>query len=175
MKVLNIALRSLILHSSIIHNVGAGTTAGINATVTGAATVADARVTLDQVERGFVSDGSKRTYHEKLAQFTFHLLDTSPEYLADSHRQQLQQKDEADKKRNAAATKKAKKVNRTYVRDYLKAVLKTVEPARGGQHHNSPINGPSISHPLTPEDCLLHHSHRIMHPAYIIDCYSQYC
>lgn len=68
MKVLDIALRSLILHSFVIHNVGAGTTAGTNATVTGAATVADARVSLDQFERGFVSDGSKRTYHEKLAQ-----------------------------------------------------------------------------------------------------------
>ena len=61
MKVLNIAFRSLIFHSSVIHNVGAGTTAGTNVTVTGAATVADARVTLEQVERGFVSDGSKRT------------------------------------------------------------------------------------------------------------------
>ena len=36
-------------------------------------TVADARVSAEEVERGFVSDGSKKTYHEKLAQFTFYL------------------------------------------------------------------------------------------------------
>ena len=69
MKVLHIALRSLTLHSSVTHNVGACTNAGTNVGVT----VADARVSAEEVERGFVSDGSKKTYHEKLAQFTFYL------------------------------------------------------------------------------------------------------
>ena len=101
MKVLHIALRSLTLHSSVTHNVGANTNAGTNVGVTVAdvrvsaeevergastnagtnvgATVADARVSAEEVERGFVSDGSKKTYHEKLAQFTFYLLDNKPE------------------------------------------------------------------------------------------------
>ena len=102
-------------------------------------TVADARVSAEEVERGFVSDGSKKTYHEKLAQFTFYLLDNKPEYLADGHREELQQKDEADKRRNAAARKPTKKVNRTYVREHLKAALKGIQPAREAQRHNSPI------------------------------------
>ena len=135
MKVLHIALRSLTLHSSVTHNVGACTNAGTNVGVT----VADARVSAEEVERGFVSDGSKKTYHEKLAQFTFYLLDNKPEYLADGHREELQQKDEADKRRNAAARKPTKKVNRTYVREHLKAALKGIQPARETQRHNLPI------------------------------------
>ena len=107
MKFLHIALRSLTLHSSATHNVGAGTNAGTNARVT----VADARVSAEEVERGFVLNGSKKTYHKKLVQFTFYLLDNKPEYLADGHREKLQQKDEADKRRNAAATTPTSKVN----------------------------------------------------------------
>ena len=91
-------LCSIILHSYVIHNVGAGTNAGINLA---AATVADARVIAKEVERDFVPDGWKKTYHEKLAQFTLHLLYNSPEYLADGHRKELQQKDEADRRMNA--------------------------------------------------------------------------
>ena len=124
MKILNIALRSIILHSSVIHNAGTGSTnAGFNV-----AAAVDARVSAEEVERGFVSDRSKKTYHEKLAQFTFHLLDTSPEYLADGHCEQLQQKDEVNKIRNAAATtKQTIKVNRTHARAYLKAILKSIQ------------------------------------------------
>ena len=55
MKVLHISLRSLTLHSSVTHNVGACTNTGTNVGVT----VADARVSAEEVERGFVSDGSK--------------------------------------------------------------------------------------------------------------------
>ena len=61
MKVLHTALRSLTLHSSVTHNVGASTNAGTNVGVT----VADARVSAEEVERGFVSDGSK-TYLQYL-------------------------------------------------------------------------------------------------------------
>ena len=86
MKFLHIALRSLTLHSSVTHNVGAGTNAGTNVGVT----VADARVSAEEVERGIVSNPSKKTYHKKLARFTFYLLDNKPESLADGHCEKLQ-------------------------------------------------------------------------------------
>jgi len=59
-------------------------------------TVADARVSAEEVERDSVSDGSKKTYHKKLAQFTFYLLDNKPEYLADGHREKLRKRDSFD-------------------------------------------------------------------------------
>ena len=125
MKVLHIALRSLTFHSSVTHTVRASTNTGTNVGVT----VADARVSAEEVERGFVSNGSKKTYHKKLAQFTFYLLDNKLEYFADGHCEKLQQKDEADKRRNAAATKPTKIVNQTYVREHLKVALKGIQPA----------------------------------------------
>ena len=68
MKVLHIALRSLTLHSSVTHNVGASTNAGTNVGVT----VADARVSAEEVERGFVSDGLEEDLPQKAS--TVHLL-----------------------------------------------------------------------------------------------------
>jgi len=107
MNILHIILSSIILDSSVNHNVRAGcTNAGINVPA-----AADVRVSAEDFKGGFVFDGSEKTYHEKVAPFTFHLLDKSPEYLADGHCEQLHQKDEGDKRRNDAAKKQTRKVD----------------------------------------------------------------
>lgn len=146
MKVLNIALQqALYLSPSVSDNAGAGTNVGTNVGTTAASPVAtapstaDARVSAEEVEKGFVADSTKRTYHEKLSLFVFYLIDNSPEHISDDHLQQLQRLDAIDKQ-NAASKKKGKKDNRDSVRHYVKACLKTVQPAHEGQDHNSPIN-----------------------------------
>ena len=151
MKVLNIALQAVFL-SPEVYGVAGGTSAGTNvghagagggtvaagvAAAVAANAAADARVSANEVEKGFVSDNSKKTYHEKLVLFAFYLLENCPEYLSNDHRNELQRCDEIDKM-NAAA-KPGKKDNRTRVRNYMKECFKTVQPAREGQHHNSPI------------------------------------
>ena len=121
MKVLNIALQSLYLSRSVIEAVAGGTNAGatsvaanaVAATATRAAV--DARVSAKDVEKGFISASSKRTYHEKLVGFCFFLLDNIPKYLADEHRIELQNCDQADKA--SAASQRGKKENHTHVRE----------------------------------------------------------
>ena len=139
MKFLNIALQSLYLTSTIVGAFAGGTSAGTNVGAAGMASNAavDARVSAKDVEKGFISASSKRTYHEKLVAFSFFLLDQNPEYLADEHRTELQNHDQADKAN--AASRRGKKDNRTNVRNYLKGCLERVQPMRDGQHHNSPI------------------------------------
>ncbi len=58
---------------------------------------ADARASAEEVEKGFVFESAKITYHGKLAQFVRYLLDNKPEYLSDEHREELRMCDETDK------------------------------------------------------------------------------
>ena len=89
MKVLNIGLEAVFL-SPAVYGVAGGTSAGTNvghagagggtvaagvAAAVAANAVADARVSANEVEEGFVSDTSKKTYHEKLVLFAFYLLE----------------------------------------------------------------------------------------------------
>ena len=98
MQILNIALQSMFL-SVLTDAAVAGTSAGTDTTASAASI--DARVSPEEVEKGFVAVGSKRTYHKKLAQFTFFLLDNKPGCLADGYRKELQHTDELDGRRNA--------------------------------------------------------------------------
>ena len=81
MRVSSIALQAVILAASVVGSFaasssrGTGTgSAGLAIAAAAAAAVlgvaADARVSRENVETGFVSDGSKHTYHEKLVLFT---------------------------------------------------------------------------------------------------------
>ena len=132
MKILNIALQSLYLHSTTVGAIAGGTSAGINVTST-----VDVRVRANGVEKGFICTGSKKSYNEKLTAFTFFLLDNKPGYLAEDHRTQLQNLDRIDK-RNAAVQGGRNKCER--IRNYMKGSLAKIQPMRDGQHHNSPIN-----------------------------------
>ena len=104
MQILNIALQSMFLSGST-DDVVAGTSAGTDTTAPAASI--DARVSPEEVEKGFVAVSSKRTYHKKLAQFTFFLLDNKPECLADGYREELQHHDKLDNRRNAVDCKNA--------------------------------------------------------------------
>ena len=73
------------------------------------------------ISTGFVSPGSKRTYHEKLALFTFCLIDEYPEYLVNDHREELQRLDELDK--DNADTSDGKKDNRTRAREFSQGAI----------------------------------------------------
>ncbi len=82
------------------------TTAATAAVSVSMATTCDGRKSVKDIENGFVLDGSKQTYHEKLILFTCYLLDNKPDYLADDHREELQAHDEADSEVNMTTTSK---------------------------------------------------------------------
>ena len=143
MQILNISLQSMFL-SGLTDDVIADTSAGTDTTAPAASI--DARVSPEEVEKSFVAVGLKRTHHEKLAQFTFFLLDNKPECLADGYFKELQRHDKLDDRRHTvdrvnahAAGKRCKEATQTVVWKYLIECIRKVQPARQGQSHNSPI------------------------------------
>lgn len=145
MRILSTALKTLILASSVVvtvaqdNDIGTpmGALAGaIAVTAVGAAAsafAADARVSAEGVEKGFVSDGSKRTYHEKLVLFSRFLLENHSECIADDHRDELLNCHRYDKEKETTGKKSRR------VQQYMQNALKAVHPATSQQPHNSPI------------------------------------
>ncbi len=126
-------LKAILLVSSVIDTVAAANGTNTTAASTALSGTADARVSAEDVEKGFVSEASKRTYHEKLTLFVQYLLDNKPQYIADSHCKELEAKHRADKS-NASRGRQG-----SNVRSYMLAALKNIQPARNGKAHNSPI------------------------------------
>ena len=111
----------------------AAATAIAAAATTALSFTADARVSAEDVKKGFVSDASKRTYHEKLFLFVHYLLDHKPECITDVHREELQAHNNIDKSNTSRGLRGSN------VRFYMLAALKNIKPAVNGKPHNSPI------------------------------------
>ena len=117
MRVLSTALKTLILASSVVvtvaqdNDIGTpmGALAGaVAATAVGAAAsafAADARVSAEGVEKGFVSDGSKSTYHKKFVIFSCLLLENNAECIANGHSDKLLNHHKYDKVKQAVGKK----------------------------------------------------------------------
>jgi hypothetical protein len=103
MRFISTALKAVYLASYAIETVATGcncTCTSVRGALAAAAAISvataaasgvtvDLKVLVKDVEKVFVSDGSKQTYHNKLILFVNCLLDNHPEYLADGHKELL--------------------------------------------------------------------------------------
>ncbi|KAL7485379.1 hypothetical protein ACHAW6_010968 [Cyclotella cf. meneghiniana] len=111
----------------------AAATAIAAAATTALSFTAHARVSAEDVKKGFVSDASKRTYHEKLFLFAHYLLDHKPECITNVHCEELQARNNIDKSNTSRGLRGSN------VQFYMLAALKNIKPAVNGQPHNSHI------------------------------------
>jgi hypothetical protein len=72
-----------------------------------------------------VSDASKLISHEKFTSHVHYFLDNTPQYIADSHHEELQAHDRTDK--SNVSTRRQIKIGN--VHSFMLAGLKSIQPA----------------------------------------------